>query len=103
MQKTSKLRKLAGRLLATTCLTAATALAGTVTYTEGVNPASPTDFPNVTNGTPLVAAALPGTTIVNGQVNGTDAADFFELTGLGTGFFTASAVGSANAVVFFSN
>jgi hypothetical protein len=94
MQKTSQLRRLAGRLLATTCLTAASALAGTITYTEGAG-GLPADFPGTFgSATAAVAAANPGTTIVNGAVNnaGSDPRDFFELTGLGAGNFTLSAM-----------
>ena len=96
--KESTARKSIGRfartLLATTCLTVASgvaALAGTITYTEGVNPVSPTDFPNTSPGTSLVAAANPGTTIVNGGVPGFSDIDWFELTGLGSGTFTLGA------------
>src|SRR5580700_10443586 len=96
--KDSSARKLIGKfaraLLASTCLTVAStgaALAGTITYTEGVTP--PTNFgATFATATPLVAAAIPGTTIVNGSLNDTnDFIDWFELTGLGTGTFTLSA------------
>jgi hypothetical protein len=95
--KDSKARNLIGKfgrtLLATTCLTVASggaALAGTITYTEGLG-GLPADFPNTFPGTPLAAATLPGTTTVNGFVNGEDSLDYFELTGLGTGTFTLTA------------
>jgi hypothetical protein len=98
MQKTSKLRRLAAQLLATTCLTAATGMAGTISYSEGV---TPVDYPNSSPGTSLLAAANPGTTNISGAVSGTDAADFFELTGLGAGTFVASAVlGEGGPAVF---
>lgn len=87
--------KFAKTLLGATCLTAATggaAMAGTITYTEGVNPASPAEWPATGPGTALAAAGIPGTTIVNGFTNDTTGfIGFFELTGLGTGTFTASA------------
>ncbi len=85
--------KFARTLLATTCLTVASsaaALAGTITYTEGVG-GLPSDFPNTAgSATPLSAATIPGTTIVNGHTPGGDV-DWFELTGLGTGTFTVTA------------
>lgn len=85
MQKKSNLKKLAGRLLATTCLTAATsavALGGSVTLPEGAQGAYPGDL-------------LPlGTTMVSGIVslNNGSAGDFFEFQGL-TGGESFSALG----------
>jgi hypothetical protein len=99
--------RFARTLLATTCLTVAStgaALAGSInTYTEGTSPA-PTDFPNTGPGT-----ALPGgttETIVNGHVTlAGDQFDWFEITGLGAGTFTVSAIadsGDADSISIFN-
>ena len=88
--------KFARTLLATTCLTLASAgaaLATSVTYTEGSG-GLPADFPNTSvSPTALAAAVNPGTTIVNGNLfpGSGDTADWFELTGLGIGNFTLTA------------
>ncbi len=95
--------KFARTLLATTCLTVASgvsALAGTVSYTEGVNPASPSDFPSSGPGTSLAGAINPGTTIVNGGVPSFSDIDWFDITGLGSGSFTlAATVSSGSAAI----
>ena len=76
MQKTSKLKKLAFRLLSTTCLTVAgsvAAQAGSIFLTEGAQKTFAT------------LAVLPaGTTQVSGTVNSIDGpnGDFFEFVGL---------------------
>jgi MYXO-CTERM domain-containing protein len=102
--------KFARALLATTCLTVASgaAVAGTITYSEGTAPA-PNDFSNTFAGasaSALAAAAVSGTTIVNGFVSGSDRFDYIELTGLGTGTFTVDVVdtegGTAGASIFNS-
>jgi hypothetical protein len=111
--KDTAARKLIGKfartLLATTCLTVASggaALAGTITYTEGSG-GLPADFSNTFAGADaLTAATIPGTTNVNGSVSNLDFADFFELTGLGTGTFTASAVaneGGSPSITLFTD
>ena len=86
--------RFAKTLLGATCLTAATggaALAGSITYSEGSGIA-PSPWPTTAPGTALPAAGNPGTTIVNGFTNDSNARDgFFELTGLGIGTFTLSA------------
>src|ERR1035438_2743209 len=95
MGKNTRLKKLARRLLATTCLTAgAAALANAQVVTEGSGGA-PADFGNTLG----AAYLLPdGTIQVNGGVSfGSDPADFFTFQGLagGTGFsFTASTPGT---------
>ena len=76
VQKTSKLKKLAFRLLSTTCLTVAgsvAAMAGTVTLTQGAQ--------ETFAGRDILPA---GTTQVNGVVSLTQgsAGDFFEFVGL---------------------
>jgi hypothetical protein len=88
MTRTTQLKRLARHLLATTCLTAGTAMATTVTEP----PSFGTTF--------ATATALPaGTTMVEGGVTmtGGDLNDYFEFEGLvpGTGFdFTASTTSS---------
>ena len=92
--------KFARTLLATTCLTVAggAAQAGTIIYTEGTAPA-PADFSNTfPAATVLTAAAIPGTTTVNGNISGGDPFDFFELTGLGAGTFTVTASTSGSGM-----
>jgi hypothetical protein len=79
MQRTSKLKQLATRLLTTTCLTAAgsvAAHAGTVTLALGADPTYPG-----------VSISASGLTQVNGTVStGTPTPNqFFELTGLTAG------------------
>jgi hypothetical protein len=76
MQKNSKLKRFASRLLATTCLTAATGVAAfgsTLVLTEGAQGSI---------GSEVVAPV--GTTEVDGIVslNNGSSGDFFELTGL---------------------
>jgi len=102
--------KFARALLATTCLTVASgvAVAGTITYTEGDSPA-PSLFSNTFGGasaSALAAAAVSGTTIVNGEVSGSRQFNYIELTGLGTGTFTVDVVdtegGNADASIFNS-
>jgi hypothetical protein len=91
MLKSTRMKRLARHLLATTCLTAgAAALANAQVVTEGIGGA-PADFGNTFG----AAYLLPdGTTQVNGTVEiGSDPADFFTFQGLqgGTGFsFTAT-------------
>ena len=102
--------KFARALLATTCLTVATgtaALASTANYTEGVAPSSPADFSNtIASPTNLTAAVISGTTTISGMVSGGDQYDFIELTGLGSGTFTASVldteIGTGQATLFTS-
>ena len=104
MQKTSRLRKFARHLLATTCLTVAAAGIGqATTLTES------TDFGNT------FGAATPapvGTDVVDGEISGSgDFSDFFTFTGLsGSSAFsftitTPTSNFFANATVFdsFSN
>lgn len=100
--------KFAKTLLGATCLTAVTggaAMAGTISYTEGVG-GQPSDYPN-TFGTAYsdTAAALPGTTNITGVVYGGDQYDFIELTNLGAGTFTVSArsLEGGDATVFVYN
>lgn len=88
--KDTTARRLIGRfartLLATTCLTVAggaTAMAGTMLYSEGGT------LTDLSTPTQLAAATLPGTTTVTGFFDEAD--NEFELTGLGTGTFTISA------------
>ena len=76
MQKTSKLKKLAFRLLSTTCLTVAgsvAAQAGSIFLTEGAQKTFAT-----------LAVLAAGTTQVSGTVNSIDGpnGDFFEFVGL---------------------
>jgi hypothetical protein len=65
-------------------------MAGTISYTEGSG-GQPANFALTAPGTALAAATNPGTTIVNGTVSGNFTLDWFELTGLGSGTFTAGA------------
>jgi hypothetical protein len=91
--------KFAKTLLGATCLTAATggaAVAGTITYQEGVG-GQPSDWSNTFGAATSVAGAtIPGTTILMGSVafagGNDDPADFVEVTGLGAGTFTVSAL-----------
>jgi hypothetical protein len=100
--------KFARSLLATTCLTIAStgaALAGSInTYTEGTSPA-PTDFPNTGPGTSLPGGTTE--TIVSGHVTlSGDQFDWFEITGLGAGTFTVSAIansGLADTISIFKH
>src|SRR5215831_17986983 len=88
--------KFARTLLGATCLTAATggaAVAGTFTYTEGLS-GQPSDWGN-TFGTlsTVLGSPNPGTTILNGSLTQPgDQHDWIEITGLGTGTFTLSAI-----------
>jgi hypothetical protein len=93
--------KFARALLATTCLTVASgaAVAGTITYTEGNSPA-PGTFSSTFGGasaSALAAAAISGTTIVNGDLSGVGNFDYIELTGLGSGTFTVNVADTEGA------
>ena len=75
-------------------------------YVEGTNPASPTNFPNTGPGTPLVGLS-PGASVVDGTLTsgGATSINFFELTGLGSGAFTAGATttGFSNTISIFAD
>jgi PEP-CTERM motif len=83
MQKSSQLKKLASRLLATTCLTVAggvSAMAGTIVLTQGAQEAYPGTL------TPVGTTEVDGIVSLNQGANG----DFFELQGLPGGATFAS-------------